>query len=520
MPAIRRILLLLILSSAACQSLAAPTSTPTPTETATATITPTDLPTSTPTPTVSPTASSTPTATLTPTITSTPTTEPTATLTPVPSSTPLPAPGFIYDNWSIADIPDNIKDGIEFPLVAFINQNDRDGVGDVRTPQPATNLETLYFASATTPGARTPILQLRASTDDQVYIDRSGTAIAYFQEDPNGVGTGLYLLDVTVGISGRILPIRSLLQRGFFSEPDWSPDGSQLAIALETGYSLDIFTVARDGATFRNLTNHGSNDVWPSWSPDGRYLLFVSDRARCPSWIPGEANACDVQVSAPSGGNPYILDMTTEEVRQISSQWLSEPPRWVNNRQVAFATGEPALGDPERVLWLVDIVTNQERAVRLAGGPAEQVNLAEAWAPNGGAVVFQDASGTANIITLMAANGNLIGRSEDLNFPRFGISAAWSPDSTRVAIGGVGGNCPYGSRIFDGSFTPIARGNPPPSMCDPIFSPDSLLLAFTGVNPRVDGRVDVYVSNNNGSGAVNLTGDLRGQIKLLGWVGG
>jgi Tol biopolymer transport system component len=520
MPAIRRILLLLILTSAACQSLAAPTATLPPTATASATVTATDLPTGTPTPTLSPTVSSTPTATLTPTITSTPTTEATVTLTPIPSITPLPVAGFIYDNWSIAEIPDSIKSGINVPQVAFINQNDRDGVGDVRTPQPATNLETLYFASATSPGVRTPILQLNASTEDQVYIAPSGNAIAYFLEDPNGVGTGLYLLDVTVGISGRILAIPSLLQRGFYSEPNWSPDGSQLALALETGYSLDIFAIARDGATFRNLTNHGSNDVWPAFSPDGRSLLFVSDRARCPSWTPGEANSCDSQVSIPSGGNPYVMDLNTEEVRQISTQWLVEPPRWVNNRQVAFANGEPALGDPERVLWLVDTVTTQERAVRLSGGPAEQVNLAEAWAPNGGSVVFQDGSGTANIITLMAANGNLIGRSEDLNFPRFGISASWSPDSTRVAIGGAGGNCPYGSRIFDGSFTPIARGNPPPSMCDPIFSPDSLLLAFTGVNPRVDGRVDVYVSNNNGSGAVNLTGDLRGQIKLIGWVGG
>lgn len=520
MPAIRRIMLLLILLSAACQSLAAPTATPTPTQTATTAPTATDLPTNSPTPTLSPTASSTPTITPTLTLTNTPTNEPTATLTPVPSVTPLPVPGFLYDNWSIADIPDSIKAGIRSPMVAFINQNDRDGVGDVRTPQPATNLETLYYASATTPGVRTPILQLSAATSDQVFIDPSGSAIAYFRQDSNSAVTGLYLLDVTVGISGRILPIPSLLQRGFFNEPVWSPDGSRLAIALETGYALDIFTVTRDGGTFRNLTRHGSNDVWPAWSPDGRYLLFVSDRARCPSWTPGDADACDAALDAPDGGNPYIMDVATDEVRQISDQWLTEPPRWVNTRQVAFATGEPALGDPERVLWLVDIVSGQERAVRLAGGPANQINLAESWAPNGGSVLFQNASGTANIITLMAANGNLIGRSEDLNFPRFGVSAAWSPDSTRVAVGGRGGNCPYGSRIFDGNFTPIARGNPPPSMCDPIFSPDGLLLAFTGVNPRVDGRVDVYVANNNGFGAVNLTGDLRGQIKLIGWVGG
>jgi hypothetical protein len=519
MSVIRRILLLLVLSGAACQSLAGPTATPTPTATHTPTLTST--PTATSTATLTPIPSDTPTVTLTPTVTDTPTVTVTPTLTPTASITPLPAVNFLYDNWSIVDLPDSIRSGLNTPLVAFINQNDRDGVGDVRTPQPATNIQTLYFGSATSPGIRTPILQMNASTDNQVYVAPPGNAVAYFQQDPTGASTGLHILDVTVGISGRVLPIPSLLQRGFFNEPAWSPDGSRLAIALETGYALDIFTVSRDGSNFRNLTGHGSYDFWPSWSPDDRYLLFVSDRAQCPSWTPGDADACDPLVDPPpNGGNPYLLDVQSDEVRQLSSQWLTEPPRWISTRQVAFATGEPALGDPERTLWLVDVASGQERSVRLSGAFGDQVYLSEAWSPDGSVVVFQDASGTTNSVALMGVSGSLIGRTDELIFPRFGMSAAWSPDSTRFALGGVGGNCPFGTRVFDNAFTPIARGNPPPSMCDPVFSPDGLLIAFTGVSPRVDGRVDVYVANNNGFGAVNLTGDLRGQIKLIGWVGG
>ncbi len=519
MPLFRRILLLLILSSAACQALSAPTATPTPTETPIPTET--SSPTATVPPTLTPTASDTPTATGTSTATPTATDAATATPSPTASVTPLPAVSFTYDNWTLVELPATIQDGIETPMIAFINQNDRDGIGDVRTPQPATNIETLYFGSPTTPGVRTPILQLNAATDDQVYLAPNGSAIAYFHQDTSGAATGLYILDTTVGISGRILPISSLLQRGFFNEPDWTPDGAQIAIALETGYALDIFAISRDGGVSRNLTQHGANDVWPAWSPDGRYLLFVSDRERCPSWSPGEPGACDALVDPlPSGGNPFILDTTTDEVRKVSDQWLTEPPRWINTRHIAFASGEPALGDPERTLWLVDVVTGQERAVRLNNGPANQVNLAEAWAPDGSAVVFQDASGSTNTVSMMDDRGNLLGRGEGLNFPRFGMAAAWSPDSTRVAIGGAGGNCPFGTRVFDNSFTQVAQGNPPPSMCNPAFSPDGVFLAFTGVNPRVDGRVDVYVANNNGFGAVNITGDLRGQIRLLGWVGG
>lgn len=517
MVVIRCVLLLLVLSSAACQSVAAPTTTPTPTSTASPT--PTSTASATATVTSSPTSSPTPTASAT--ATHTPTTAATPTITATASITPLPVASFVYDNWTVADLPESVKDGIDNPTIAFINQNDRDGIGDVRTPQPATNIETLYFASAINPGVRTPILQLDAATDDQVYVAPRGNAVAWFQEDASGNSNGLHILDIALGISGRVIIIDSLLQRGFFSEPAWSPDGSRLAIALATGYAMDIFVISRDGATTVNLTDSGSYDLWPSWSPDGRFLLFVSDRARCPSWIPGDANACDALTDAPpNGGNPFVLDLATEEIRQLSDQWLTEPPRWVNQRQVAYASGEPAFGDPERILYSVDVVTGQERAVRLVAGPVNQINLAEAWSPTGRAVVFQDASGTSNPVVLMDSSGNLIGRNQDLNFPRFGMAATWSPDGTRIAIGGVGGNCPFGSRVLDSNFTVIARGNPPPSMCDPAFSPDGQLIAFTGVNPRIDGRVDVYIANNNGFGAVNITGDLRGQIKLIGWLRG
>ena len=57
-------------------------------------------------------------------------------------------------------------------------------------------------------------------------------------------------------------------------------------------------------------------------------------------------------------------------------------------------------------------------------------------------------------------------------------------------------------------------------MCDPQYSPDGEYLAFSGVNPRVDGRNDVYIASANGFGATSLTSDLRGQVKLIGWVGG
>ncbi len=516
---LRTLLCCFALLMTGCQALNAPTATPT------ASMTPTEQPTETATATLTPTFTDvppTPTATVTPSPTATATITQTPTITPTPSITPQATSGFIFDNWTLLELPDGFLPTLADPQLAFINQNDRDGVGDRRTPQPATGIQTLYYVLPTNSASRTTVLQMPSSTGNQIYIAANGRAIAYFLQDDTGTGkTGLYIADLDNRISGRILPITSLVQRGFPSEPAWSPDGNQLAIALATGYDIDIFTIGRDGSNLRNLTQSGAYDVWPVWSPDGRYLAFVSDRAQCPSWIPGEAGACDALTDpAPIGGNIYVMDMVTAEVRQLSDEFVTERPRWVNSGRLAFHTGDPIFGDAERKLFIADVNTSQVREVRLADGSDEPLRLSEAWSPDGNAVLYQSVSNTTAEVIAVRIDGSLIGRTSELNFPRFGMSAAWSLDGSRVAVGGVNGQCPYGARVLDSQMNFVTRGNPPPGMCDPTYASDGQWLAFTGINPRVDGRVDVFIANPNGSGAVNLTGTLRGTILFLGWVGG
>jgi len=66
-------------------------------------------------------------------------------------------------------------------------------------------------------------------------------------------------------------------------QPDWSPDGRQIAAASHYGtpQNEEIWVVDTDGGRLRQLTDNGNDyfngphDFQPSWSPEGDAIVFV-----------------------------------------------------------------------------------------------------------------------------------------------------------------------------------------------------------------------------------------------------
>lgn len=66
--------------------------------------------------------------------------------------------------------------------------------------------------------------------------------------------------------------------------PSWSPDGEYIVFSSDRGRdsrdvaNYDIWIIRADGTGLRQLTTNGSEDDYPVVSPDGTFIYFVSNR--------------------------------------------------------------------------------------------------------------------------------------------------------------------------------------------------------------------------------------------------
>lgn len=92
----------------------------------------------------------------------------------------------------------------------------------------------------------------------------------------------------------------------------FSPDGSRLAIAAQPtplipdNYNSDLYLIPAAGGRPAPLVQRPGTDHQPHWSPDGRWIAFVSQDGRSTEWFTNNY----ICIVPPSGGAPRNL--TTE----------------------------------------------------------------------------------------------------------------------------------------------------------------------------------------------------------------
>ncbi|MGH7309463.1 MAG: Tol-Pal system beta propeller repeat protein TolB [Candidatus Rokuibacteriota bacterium] len=72
--------------------------------------------------------------------------------------------------------------------------------------------------------------------------------------------------------------LRQITTGGFHTQPRWSPRGDTIVFTIREG-THDLWAIAPDGSNARRLTSGPGDSESASWAPNGRHILFQSNRS-------------------------------------------------------------------------------------------------------------------------------------------------------------------------------------------------------------------------------------------------
>lgn len=103
--------------------------------------------------------------------------------------------------------------------------------------------------------------------------------------------------------------VQELTDQGYAVSPAWSPNGQFLALAWTRHYgpgapgSEDIYIMDVVSKQWVQLTHDGGRNDFPSWSPDGRHIVFQSTRSGSSQVWTMLADGSEQKQLTTSGGN-------------------------------------------------------------------------------------------------------------------------------------------------------------------------------------------------------------------------
>jgi Tol biopolymer transport system component len=258
--------------------------------------------------------------------------------------------------------------------------------------------------------------------------------------------------------------------------PSWSPDGRRIVFLSRRDGDKELYIVNADGSGQRRLTRDAMYLTIPAWSPDGRKIVFEG------------RPCCGV----------YVVNADGSGQRRLARN--GHAPAWSpDGRRIAFFS--------DNKIYLMNADGSEHRA--LTRRQAEPRDLV--WSPDGRKFAFlqkrgcgpgcydiyvvnSDGSGLRNLTAKLASLGPVFGPHDP----------AWSPDGKKIAF--VRLNASLGDPIYvvnaDGGGLRNLTPKPVGASAAPAWSPDGRKLTFVSYR---NGNSEVYVMNANGSGQRSLT---------------
>ena len=218
-------------------------------------------------------------------------------------------------------------------------------------------------------------------------------------------GRSIYSINPQEGILERLVTVPMAL-----GSPSWSPDGGSIVYGTNLGGSPNIYIMDVRTNTHRQLTFHGSRDLWAAWSPNGKWIAFVSERA--------------------GGRNIYRMNANGENVMQLTNKGDSSRPAWSPDSQwIAFvSTRKNEIDIPNSTLFVVNAKGKRLRQLAHVSG------IHCTWSPDGKKIAFiKNAPGGGLEIFSINVDGKNLRQLTELDPESLIFQPVWSPNGKWIA---------------------------------------------------------------------------------------
>jgi TolB protein len=161
--------------------------------------------------------------------------------------------------------------------------------------------------------------------------------------------------------------------------PSWLPNRFELAATLSLEREQELFLLTGAGKIIRKLTDSRGIDVEAAWSPDGRKMVFVSNRAGSPQL--------------------YIQDINNGNANRLTfkGKYNTQPSWSPRGDLIAYSS----MGDNEINIFVIDI--EGKNPIQLTYNQGD--NEAPSWSPDGSLIVFSSTREGSSRIFVMTAFG-------------------------------------------------------------------------------------------------------------------
>jgi len=290
-------------------------------------------------------------------------------------------------------------------------------------------------------------------------------------------------------------------------DPVWSPDGTRIAFVSERDGNPEIYVLNSNDSSITRLTYDSGNDYDVAWSQDSNHIAFVSDHE----------GKNEIYVIAPDGSNRVNI---TDNLGGASPSWSP------NGKFIVFSSDRdfPCMyGTCQPGIYKVRLDTAEVTLVFKCPLGVCASCFDFVWSSDDRNIMFTRISGDADSVFYDTYSLNLDDQNIKLvvsggdDFYDRPYDFAWSPDLSHVAFARCYDCDRYTIEDFifnykgyydeivvinaDGSNETRLTNN---SSWDrsPAWSPDSKKIAFVSAH---DGNKEIYSMNADGSNQVNLT---------------